>query len=76
MNFLYAFLGYLSYRKLMKSNIGKRIVFFSESKNYRNYLLNLIQALEKENNLSVIYLTSDLNDQEKISNRVIPIYIG
>jgi len=76
MSFFYALLGFLSYLKLMRSNNNKKIFFFSESKNYRNYLLNLIQILEKENNLSVIYLTSDLNDLEKISNKVIPIYIG
>ena len=76
MSFFYALLGFLSYLKLVRSNNNKKIFFFSESKNYRNYLLNLIQILEKENNLSVIYLTSDLNDLEKISNKVIPIYIG
>jgi len=76
MSFFYTLLGFLSYLKLVRSNNNKKIFFFSESKNYRNYLLNLIQILEKENNLSVIYLTSDLNDLEKISNKVIPIYIG
>jgi len=76
MSFFYTLLGFLSYLKLVRSNNNKKIFFFSESKNYRNYLLNLIQILEKENNLSVIYLTSDLDDLEKISNKVIPIYIG
>ncbi len=76
MSFFYALLGFLSYLKLVRSNTNKKVVFFSESKNYRNYLLNLIKILDKENSLSVIYLTSDLKDLEKISNKIIPIYIG
>jgi len=76
MSFVYALLGFLSYLKLVRSNTNKKVVFFSESKNYRNYLLNLIKILDKENSLSVIYLTSDLKDLEKISNKIIPIYIG
>ena len=76
MSFFNALSGFLSYLKLVKSNSNKKIIFFSESKNYRNYLLNLIKILENENNVSVIYLTSDLNDLEKISNKITPIYIG
>ena len=76
MSFFNALSGFLSYLKLVKSNSNKKIIFFSESKNYRNYLLNLIKILDNENNVSVIYLTSDLNDLEKISNKITPIYIG
>ena len=68
MSFFNALSGFLSYLKLVQSNSNKKIIFFSESKNYRNYLLNLIKILENENNLSIIYLTSDLNDLEKFSN--------
>jgi len=76
MSFFYSILGFLSYLKLARSNSNKKVIFFSESKNYRYYLLNLIKILEKENGLSVIYLTSDLNDLEKISDKTSPIYIG
>ncbi len=76
MSFFYALSGFLSYLRLVRLNKNKKVVFFSESKNYRNYLLNLIKILEKENSLLVIYLTSDLNDLEKISDKVTPIYIG
>ena len=76
MSFFYALLGFLSYLRLVRLNKNKKVIFFSESKNYRNYLLNLIKILGKENNLSVIYLTSDLNDLKEIPNKINPIYIG
>ncbi len=76
MGFFNSLLGFFSYLKFTKSSTNKKIIFFSESKNYRNYLLNLIKILEEENNLSIIYLTSDQNDLEKISNKIKPIYIG
>ena len=76
MEFFHAFLGYLSFRKSIKSNNNKKIVFFSESKNYRNYLLNLMTSFENESSIEIIYLTSDINDKDQISNKINPIYIG
>ena len=78
MTFFSSFLGYLTFNKLNKSNNKKKIIFFSESKNYRNYLIGLIKSLEEEkkSNLSIIYLTSDKNDIDQISDDIKPIYIG
>lgn len=76
MNFFSAFLGYLSLKELLKSNNNKKIVFFSESKNYRNYFINLMKSFDNEEDISVIYLTSDIKDNEKISNKIKPIFIG
>jgi len=75
MNFFSSFFGYLSFLKLKKSNNLKKIIFFSESSNYRNYLKDLIKTLDEQSEIKVIYVTSDLNDTEQISN-VKPIYIG
>ena len=47
MNFFSAFLGYLSLKELLKSNNNKKIVFFSESKNYRNYFINLMKSFDR-----------------------------
>ena len=76
MNFFYAFLGYLNFKKLLNFDKNKKIVFFSESKNYRNYFLNLLKSLETEENITLIYLTSDINDQENISSKIKSFYIG
>ena len=76
MKFLSSFFGYLSFLKLIKDKNSKKIVFFSESKNYRNYLKKLIEALNEQPGIRLIYITSDLNDVEKITNNISPIYIG
>lgn len=76
MNFFSAFLGFLSLKELLKSNNNKKIVFFSESKNYRNYFINLMKSFEDKENISVIYLTSDIKDNVKISDKIKPVFIG
>lgn len=76
MKFFSALRGFLSFKKITKSNNKKKIVFYAESKNYRNYFINLIESLEQEKNLNVIYLTSDINDQDQITSKVKPIFIG
>ena len=76
MNFFSSFLGFLSFKKLLKSNNNKKIVFFSESKNYRNYFINLMKSFEDKENISVIYLTSDIKDNVKISDKIKPVFIG
>ena len=76
MNFFSSFLGFLSLKKLLKLNNNKKIVFFSESKNYRNYFINLMKSFEDKENISVIYLTSDIKDNVKISNKIKPVIIG
>lgn len=76
MNFFSSFLGFLSLKKLLKLNNNKKIVFFSESKNYRNYFINLMKSFEDKENISVIYLTSDIKDNVKISDKIKPVFIG
>ena len=76
MNFFSSFLGFLSCKELLKSNNNKKIVFFSESKNYRNYFINLMKSFEDKENISVIYLTSDIKDNVKISDKIKPVFIG
>ena len=76
MNFFSSFLGFLSFKELLKSNNNKKIVFFSESKNYRNYFINLMKSFEDKENISVIYLTSDIKDNVKISDKIKPVFIG
>lgn len=76
MNFLSELKGFLTFREIIKSQNTKHIVFFSETKNYRNYFLNLVQSLAEEKNLNVIYLTSDIKDTGMITNKIKPIFIG
>ena len=76
MKFFSPFFGYLLFLKSIKLNNLKKIIFFSESRNYRNYLQNLIKALDEQPEISIIYITSDSNDSEQISKNIKPIYIG
>ena len=76
MKFFSALRGFLFFKKITKSNNRKKIVFYAESKNYRNYFINLIESLEQEKNLNLIYLTSDINDQDQITSKIKPIFIG
>jgi len=57
-------------------NDKKNIVFYSESKNYRNCFLELIITLKKNSKHNVIYVTSDLEDLDPIDNDLRPIFIG
>ena len=74
-------------QKVIKSFLGigkllsiktnkKKIFFYSESKNYRNYLITLIQSLKNNNDYKIYYFTSDLNDLDNIDSDLEPIYIG
>ena len=69
-----------SYKGLVKffsiKNNKKNIVFYSESKHYRNYFLELIIRLKNHSSLNVIYVTSDLDDLDFIDGNLKPIFIG
>ena len=54
----------------------KKIFFYSENKNYRNYFLPFIKELKKNLNTKIFYFTSDINDFENIEEDLHPIYIG
>ena len=62
--------GYVKFLKLKKND---DLIFYSESKNYRNYFIELINNLGKSH--KIIYLTSDEEDLDHI-NDVKPIFIG
>ena len=70
------FFNYISFLKSVKSSNLKKIVFFSESRNYRNYLKDLIEILDVQPEITVFYITSDVKDTENISDNIKPIYIG
>ena len=69
-----------SYQGLIKffsiKNNKKKIVFYSESKHYRNYFIELILKLKTNSNLKIIYITSDIDDLDVIDNDLKPIFIG
>ncbi len=71
-----SFLGYFSFLKKMKITKKKKIIFYSESKNYRNYFINLINQLSANDDFTVIYLTSDVNDLNSFDKDIDPIFIG
>ena len=62
--------GYFEFLKLKQNDT---LIFYSESKNYRNYFIELINILNKHN--KIIYVTSDEEDLDYINN-VKPIFIG
>ncbi len=76
MSFFSPFFGYLSFLKIKKSKNLKKIVFFSESRNYRNYFKDLIKVLDEQSGIEIIYITSDSKDTEELSKNIKPIYIG
>ena len=69
MKFYKSFLGYLKFLKI-KDNSKKKLVIYSESKNYRNYLIDIIESLSENEKYLVIYLTSDLQDLVKINDKI------
>ena len=74
MNFFKSHLGLIKFLSI--KNNKKNIVFYSESKHYRNYFLELIVKLKKNSNFNVIYVTSDLEDLDFIDDDLKPIFIG
>ena len=76
MNFISSFSGYFYFLKKIRLTKNKKVVFYSESKNYRNYFIDLINALSKRDHVTVIYLTSDINDMDLMEQNIKPIFIG
>ena len=35
-----------------------------------------MKSFKNENSIKIIYLTSDIDDKEKISDNIYPVYIG
>ena len=76
MNFISSFSGYFYFLKKIRLTKNKKVVFYSESKNYRNYFIDLINALSKRDHVTIIYLTSDINDMDLMEQNIKPIFIG
>ena len=76
MNIISSFSGYFYFLKKIRLTKNKKVVFYSESKNYRNYFIDLINALSKRDHVTVIYLTSDINDMDLMEQNIKPIFIG
>ena len=76
MNITSAFFGYFYFLKKIRLTQTKKVIFYSESKNYRNYFINLINLLNKNSEITVIYLTSDTDDMGVIDKNINPIFIG
>ena len=68
---------FTSIKKLLTIKTEKKlIVFFSEGKNYRNYLLSVIEKVALEKKFKIIYVTSDENDSEKFVSNIDVFFIG
>ena len=74
LNFFKSFQGLFKFFSI--KNEKKKIVFYSESKNYRNYFLELILQLKKNSDFKVSYVTSDVSDIDSIDRDLKPIFIG
>ena len=73
LKFVKAFLGL---KKVLSNNSGKeKIIFYSESNNYRNYFQTIFKKLLNTEKFLIQYVTSDINDLEEFEG-IKPIYIG
>ena len=76
MSFFRSLKGYHTYLKISKKNeTTKRVCIYSEGLNYRNYFIEIIEALKREK-IEVLYFTSDTKDLELICENIKPIFIG
>jgi len=76
LSFFRSLKGYHTYLKISKKNeTTKRVCIYSEGLNYRNYFIEIIEALKREK-IEVLYFTSDTKDLELICENIKPIFIG
>jgi len=68
MKFLTEIKDYYNFLKIQKRINVKKIYFYSESQNYKNYLFEIIKGLSEKSNYKVIYFTSDHNDKLNVKN--------
>ena len=73
-NFLRKFTDTL--KLLSKKTDKKLIVFYSENRNYRNYLISVIENVAIEKNFKVVYVSSDEKDKDSFANNVEIFYVG
>lgn len=61
---------------LSKKTDKKLIVFYSENRNYRNYLISVIENIASEKNFKVVYVSSDEKEKDSFTNNVEIFYVG
>ena len=54
--------NYLKFLKSQTKNKKKNIYFYSESSNYKNYLIEILNKLNNSNKFKIVYFTSDEKD--------------
>ncbi|MDC0354229.1 CDP-glycerol glycerophosphotransferase family protein [Candidatus Pelagibacter sp.] len=73
-NFIESIIGLIKFTKLNKKK--KEYVFYSESKFYRDYYIDLIISLKKINQNNIVLVTSDRDDLKKFKDEIECIYIS
>ena len=73
-NFIDSIIGLINFVKLDQKK--KEFVFYSESKFYRDYYIDLIINLKKINQNNIVLVTSDRDDMKKFKNEIKCFYIG
>ena len=73
-NFYKSFVGLK--RILSTQPSEKKIIFYSESQDYRSYFMELIINLKRNTSCKIYYVTSDEKDIDLIDGDLKPIYIG
>ena len=73
-NFIESLIGLIKFIKL--NNEEKEFVFYSESRFYRNYYIDLIINLKKINQNNTVLITSDRDDLKYFKNEIKCIYIN
>lgn len=73
-NFVESIIGLIKFNKIDKNK--KEFVFYSESRFYRNYFIDLILNLKKFNQNNIVLVTSDRDDLNKFKDIIECVYIG
>jgi YidC/Oxa1 family membrane protein insertase len=73
-NFIESLVGLIKFIKLNKKE--KEFVFYSESRFYRNYYIDLIIHLKKIDQKNIVLITSDKDDLKYFKNEIKCFYIS
>ena len=73
-NFITSLVGLIRFTQLNKKE--REFVFYSESRFYRNYYIDLIKNLKKINQNNIVLITSDKDDLKKFKNEIKCLYIN
>ncbi len=73
-NFIESLAGLIRFTQLNKKE--REFVFYSESRFYRNYYIDLIKNLKKINQNNIVLITSDKDDLKYFKNEIKCLYIN